>query len=503
MYKATLHDFFALILSTFDTIIETGRPICYNVVNLYHPACAARPFAEDFKIMLQRYFCTNKNFYRTVLAITLPIALQNVISLGVNVMDTVMLGQLGDLALSAANLGSQPFMILNSICFGLASGAAVLIAQYWGRRDMLRIRQLFAISLRCVLAAAAILSVAGLFFPEWCMSIFSNEAEVITAGAGYLRVLALSFVCFGFSSCYIMCLRGVEQVKISMVVYGTSFFVNVFFNYCFIFGKIGFPALGIPGAAWGTVIARVWECAVVLFYMCRIEKVVEFTPSWLFKGRSGLIGDYVKNSVPIVGNELLYGMGTAAANLIIGHMSSQFVAAASISNVVIQVISVFNWGVSNAAAVLVGKTIGEGRRHEVEKVANSLLAISFLLGLTSGILLLVCRSGIVSLYAISDEAGLLTYDLLTLLSFLQPFQTLVTTMLVGVLRGGGDVRTNFILDCGLQWIVGIPLAALAAFVWHWPPLLVFLMLRADYPFKLLIGGLRLHSGRWVRTVTRD
>lgn len=453
--------------------------------------------------MLQRYFYINKNFFLTVFSITLPIALQNIISLGVNVMDTVMLGQLGDLALTAANLGGQPFLILNSMCFGLASGAAVLIAQYWGKRDCLRIRQLFAISLRFVLLAAALLSLLGFFFPQQCLTLFTNDPSVIQAGSSYLRVLALSFVFAGFSSCYIMCLRGVEQVKISMVVYGTSFFVNVFFNYCFIFGRLGFPELGIPGAAWGTVIARIWETLVVLFYMCRIEKSVGFTPRWLFRGHSGLIGDYLKNSVPIVTNELLFGLGVAAANLIIGHMSSQFVAAMSIANVVTQLISVFNWGVSNATAVTVGKFIGEGRTKDVPRVARSLLAISLGLGLVSTVLLLAGRGLILSVYAISPEARDLTWGLLTILSLCQPLFAFICNLLVGVLRGGGDVQMNFFLDCGLQWLIGVPLAALGAFVWHLHPLAVFLLLRADYPFKLILGIMRLHSGQWVRTVTRD
>ena len=452
---------------------------------------------------LSNHFYSEPGFLRTVLAITLPIALENIISLGVNVMDTVMLGQLGDLALTAAGLGSQPFLILNSLCFGLASGAAVLIAQYWGRRDLLRIRQLFAISLRFVLGASVLLTAAGLLFPRQCLALFSSEADVIQAGASYLRVLALSFVFAGFSSCYMMCLRGVEQVKISLVVYGTSFFVNIFFNYGLIFGRLGMPALGIPGAAWGTLIARLWETALVLFYMCRVEKVVGFTPRWLLRGRSGLIGDYLKHSVPIVGNELLYGLGVAAANLIVGHMSSQFVAAMSIANIVTQLISVFNWGVSNATSVLVGKFIGEGRRDQVPRLANSLLGISLLLGLGSMVVILLGRGGILSVYAISPEAHSLAWGLLTILGICQPLFAFVCNLLVGVLRGGGDVRMNFALDCGLQWLIGVPLAALGAFVWHLHPLAVFLLLRADYPLKLLFGVWRLRSGRWIRSVTRD
>lgn len=453
--------------------------------------------------ILSRHFSVDRQFYKTALALTLPIALQNIISLGVNMMDTVMLGQLGDLAITAAGLGGQLFLILNCLCFGLASGASVLIAQYWGRQDMRRVRQLIAMSMRAVALASGIFTLAGLLAPRAVLRIFSPDAAVIEAGAGYLQVLALSFVLYGLSSCYIMCLRGVGQVRISMVVYGASFFINVFFNWCFIFGRLGFPKLGIAGAAWGTVIARGWECLAALFYMLRIEKQVGFTPRWLFKGGSGLLGDYVKNSVPVIGNELLFGLGISCGNVIIGQMSSQFVAAASIANVVTQLISVFNWGVSNATAVLLGRTIGEGHRRRAQREANSLLLVSFGLGILCMAGMLAARGPVLTLYAVSEETYALTWQLLTILALMQPVSTTSCNLLVGVLRGGGDVRTNFLLDCGMQWVMGLPLAALGAFVWHLPAGAVFFLMRSDYLIKLVLGMLRVHSGRWIRTLTRD
>lgn len=452
---------------------------------------------------LSRYLCTDKGFYKATLALTLPIALQNIISLGVNMMDTVMLGQLGDLAITAANLGGQLFLILNCLCFGLASGASVLIAQYWGKQDMLRVRQLIALSLRFVALASGLFTLAGLFAPRAILRIFSPDEAVIAAGASYLRVLALSFVLYGLSSCYIMCLRGVGQVRVSMVVYGASFFINVFFNYCFIFGRLGFPQMGIPGAAWGTVIARGWECLAALVYMLRIEKKVGFTPRWMLRGGSGLVGDYVKNSVPVVGNELLFGLGVSCGNVIIGQMSSQFVAAASIANVVTQLISVFNWGVSNATGVMIGRTIGEGHRRRAQREANSLLLVSLALGLICMVLLLAARGPVLAVYAVSEETHRIAWQLLTILALMQPINTVCCNLLVGVLRGGGDVRTNFLLDCGMQWAIGLPLAALGAFVFHCSAPAVFFLMRSDYFVKLAIGLVRVRSGRWIRTLTRD
>lgn len=451
---------------------------------------------------LSRHFSTDRQFYKTALALTLPIAMQNIISLGVNMMDTVMLGQLGDLAITAAGLGGQLFLILNCLCFGLASGASVLIAQYWGRQDMRRVRQLIALSMRFAALASGLCTLAGLLAPRAVLRIFSPDAAVIEAGASYLQVLALSFVLYGLSGCYIMCLRGVGQVRISMMVYGSSFFINVFFNWCFIFGRLGFPELGIPGAAWGTVIARAWECLVSLFYMLRIEKQVGFTPRWLFKGGSGLVGDYIKNSVPVIGNELLFGLGVSCSNVIIGQMSSQFVAASSIANLVTQLVSVFNWGVSAATAVLVGRTIGEGHRRRAQREANSLLLVSFALGIGCMLLMLAARGPVLTLYAVSEETYALTWQLLTILALTQPVSTTSCNLLVGVLRGGGDVRSNFLLDCGMQWVMGLPLGALGAFVWRLPAAAVFFLMRSDYFVKLVLGMLRVRSGRWIRTLTR-
>ena len=451
---------------------------------------------------LQRRFYTDWHFYRRVLAITLPIAVQNVINLGVNMMDIIMLGQLGDTAIAAANLGGQLFIILNVTGFGLASGAAVLIAQYWGKRDMLRIRQIFALSLRFALGAAVLFTALGRLFPVQILKIFATDAGVIREGAAYLEWLSVSFIFYSFSNCYIMCLRAVEQVKVSIAVYSASFFVNVFFNYCFIFGKLGAPALGVRGAAFGTIMARVFECGAVLVYMYRVERTVRFTPKWLLRFRSGLFGDYIRNSVPVVSNELLWALGMAVTNLTIGRMGPSFTSAVSIVNVVNNLVSVFIFGMANATAVVVGKTIGEGRLADARRAANSTVAVSVVLSLFASGLLLAGQRPIMSLYNVSELAHATALTLMTILAALQPFQAVGTVMVVGVLRGGGDVRTNLMLDSGLLWVLAIPLGLLGGFVFHWSAPVVFFCLRCDNIVKSVLGFIRLCSGRWVRVGTR-
>ena len=451
----------------------------------------------------KQYFYTDWSFYKRMLAITIPIALQNVISLGVNMMDTIMLGQLGDVAIASANLGGQLFTILDVVGFGLASGAAVLIAQYWGKRDMLRIRQIFALTLRVVLVVSSLFALVGHFLPRQVLAIYTNDPAVIASGAEYLKLLSISFVLFSFSNCYIMCLRAVEQVRISMVVYGCSFFINVFFNYCFIFGKLGAPAWGVRGAAFGTVMARLFELCATLVYMCFIEKRVCFTPRWLLQLKSGLGRDYVRNSVPVVSNELLWGVGLSVVNLTIGHMGASYTSAMSIVNVFNQLVSVFTFGMSAASAVVVGKTIGEGRIQDAKRAANSSVLVGLCLSFICMTLLLVGRPYILSLYNVSQLAHDTAFAMMTILALMQPFQAVGCVMIVGVLRGGGDVRTNLLLDSGLQWCLAIPLGLLTGFVLHWSAPAVFFCLRCDNIVKSIAGLIRLRSGKWIRVVTRE
>lgn len=450
-----------------------------------------------------KHFYTDWSFYKRMLAITIPIALQNVISLSVNMMDTVMLGQLGDVAIAASNLGGQLFTILDVLGFGMASGAAVLIAQYWGKRDLVRIRQIFALTLRIALGVSLLFALVGHFFPQQVLRIYTTDPLVIEAGSQYLRWLSFSFVLFSFSNCYIMCLRAVEQVRVSMMIYGSSFLINIFFNYCFIFGKLGAPALGVRGAALGTVLARLFELCATLVYMCFVEKRVGFTPIWLFRLKSGLLRDYIRNSVPVVSNELLWGIGMSVMNLTIGHMGPSFTSAMSIVIVFNQLVSVFVFGMSAATAVIVGKTIGEGRIQDAQRAANSSVLVSLCLSFISMTVLLVGRPYILGMYNVSQLAHDTAFAMLTILALMQPFQAVGCVMVVGVLRGGGDVRSNLILDSGLQWCLAIPLGLLTGFVLHWSAPAVFFCMRSDNLVKSILGLWRLRSGRWIRVVTKE
>lgn len=450
---------------------------------------------------LKQHFILNRAFFHTLLAIAIPIALQNLISFGVSVMDSVMLGSFGDVAIAAANLGSQPFFILMSFGFGLSSGGTVLIAQYWGKGDIVRIRKVMRISMQMVFAASLVISAVCLLAPQAILRIFTTEEAIIEAGAGYLSLVVFSYIPYSLSNNYMMSLRAVEQVKISTVIYAVSFFVNVFFNYTFIFGKFGAPRMEVRGAAVGTVFARCSELLMVLLYMYGKEKTVGFRIHDCLRFDREMVPSFARHSLPVLGNELLWGVGTTVTSVIIGRIGSVFVAANSIAGVMNQMMFITVAGVANAAAVITGKTIGEGNRGKVQRVANTLLLVSVLVGVFNCAVILLARPLFLTLYNVTPETYAAAWSILGVQAALQLVIGVDVTTIVGILRGGGDTRSAFLYDCGALWFVSLPMGVLSGLVLHWPVPLVYVCLKLDSPIKAALALRRIRSGKWVRNVT--
>lgn len=450
---------------------------------------------------LKDHFIFEKQFLLNMLAIAVPIALQNMISFGVAMMDSVMLGGLGDKAISAANLGGQPFSLLMSIGFGLSSGGSVLIAQYWGRGDVARIRTVMRLSMQIVFTASSLMTLVCLLFPQQVMGLYSNEAEIVAAAAQYLQLVALSYLPYSISNNYIMSLRAVEKVTVSAAIYGTSFFVNVFFNYVFIFGTFGAPALGVRGAAVGTILARCSELLLVTIYMYAKEDTIGFRFSDCFRLKNEMIQDYTRHSLPVLGNELLWGLGISVTAAIIGRIGSVFVTANSIAAVLNQLALVSVIGVGNAAAVITGKLIGEGRMQRAKRAANTILLGSVFVGMFNCAMIFILRPIFLSFYRITPEAYEAAYTVMGVLALLHLSLAIDITCIIGILRGGGDTKTAFAFDCGALWLVSVPMGVLSGLVWGWPVPLVYVMLKLDSPIKTILSLIRLKSGAWIRNVT--
>ena len=442
----------------------------------------------------------DRSFYKTILAIAIPIALQNIISYSVSLMDTVMLGEFGEVALSATALANQMFFIFTILCFGIAGGAIVLTSQYWGKRDTAAIQKIIAIAVKLTVAAALVFTLVVFLLPSQCMSIFTSEQPVIAAGADYLRIVSLSYLFFGVASTVLTILRSVENVKISLLIYTISFFVNVFFNYVFIFGKFGAPAMGITGAAVGTLIARITEFVLMCAYMLFVEKKIRFRLSMLSLTDHLLFSDLIRYGLPVMLNELFWSLGTSMHSVILGHMGSDIVAANSICYVLYQIGISSILGVGNASAVIVGNSIGAGRIDYAKQSVKRFEIIYLGIGIFSALLLLAVKTPFISIYDISDSTRQVAEQLMYAYAVSIFFMSFSCPMIMGILRGSGDTRFAGLTDVGCLWAC-IPLGAFAAFVLGWPALVVFSILKLDMLIKTFICLWRLRTDRWIKNVT--
>ncbi len=452
---------------------------------------------------MDKYIVKDKNFYNKMFAIAIPMVLQNLINVAVGLLDTVMLGQLGEVALSASSLGGQLGFTCMIVNLGLTSGAAVLTSQYWGREDTESIRRTMSMTYKISLGISLIFIAIALLVPEFVLTIFTKDPRVIASGAGYLRAISLTYLFSGITMSTLNMLRTVGTVKISMYIYGVSFFVNVFFNYCMIFGRFGFPRWGVVGAAVATVIARFVEMCIAVYYLLKIDSKIHFSIKDLFnKIDRGIFKIYMEYGLPVLLNETLWSLGSSAVSVIIGHMGTAFVAANSICGVMFQCITVITQGLSSAAAVIAGNTIGEGKYQQAKQQSYTIFIMSIFAGLFSCTVALLLREPLISVYNITAETQLLAREMLTVLAFVCIFTAISSINMFGTLRGGGDSKFVAVMDVGTMWVLSVPLGWLTGIKLGMPVGVVFVALRSSGISLCFVAAARIMSGKWIKDVTR-
>ncbi len=442
-----------------------------------------------------------KAFNKTVAALVIPMALQNLINVGVQSADVVMLGMVGEEALSAASLAGQVQFVLILIFFGLGSGASVLTAQYWGKKDTRSIEKVMGIAMGIAMLAATVFFVLAEAAPGMLMRLFTSEERLIEMGSGYLRLVAPSYLTTGLTVVYLNVLRSVEKVIISTVVYSVSLGANILANSVFIFGLFGVPAMGVQGAALGTTVARTVELVIVLFYMAK-NRVVRLRLRNILKPNRLLLGDFFRYAGPTTLNEMVWALGIATSTAIIGRLGAAAVAANSVGSVTRQLATVVSFGVANAAAIMVGKAIGAGQPHTAQAYAGRLTRLSVFTGSCGALVIFLARPFIVGGMNLSPLAKEYMEFVLLVVCFYVLCQSFNAVMIVGVFRGGGDPRFGLFLDGITMWGFSIVLGALGAFVFQWPAKVVLLVLLLDEAAKLPLAALRYRGRRWLKNVTR-
>lgn len=445
----------------------------------------------------------NRQFYHKVAVLVLPIAAQNLINTGISSIDVIMLGRVGEKVLSGASLGAQIHFIMSLILFGLTSGASVLMAQYWGKKDHYSIETVFGIAIKVAVVISVIFMLVAFCFPEHLMRLFTNDREVIFQGTKYLRIVSLSYPVNALTMVYLNSMRNLEKVVIATVVYLASMLTNILVNGILIFGLFGIPALGIAGAAVGTLVSRILEFIIVLVYDRKMNDVFQFHWEYLFRKSSSLWRDFLQYSAPVVANELMWGLGMSVMAAILGHMGSEATAANSVAQVGRNLATVIAFGVASAAAIMIGNTIGEGKTELARQYGKKFIVLSLVTGGFGGGLILLIRPFILSAMTLSETARQDLSFMLFLMAFYVIAQSVNTTMVVGIFRGGGDTRFGFFLDVSVMWGIGILGGALAAFVFHADVFIVIAFLLCDEEIKVPITLLRYRTYRWLKNVTRD
>ena len=442
-------------------------------------------------------------FYRQVFALVIPMALQNLINVGVTAADVLMLGRVSEKVLSGASLAGQVQFIMTLILFGTTSGATVLTAQYWGKKDTRTIEKILGMGMTIGISCAAVFTLLAEIMPETLLRIYTTDPAVISEGVKYLHIVALSYILMAATQVYLYIMRSIERVVIATIVYSVSLVCNVIVNALLIFGLFGLPKLGIMGAAIGTLTARIVELVIVIWYAKTKNREVIFHPVYMWKIDKILLKDFMVYATPVILNELMWGLGSTANTAVIGHLGSAAVAANSVAQVARQLATVVAFGVSNATAIYLGKTIGAKQFELAKAYGKCFLWLSVITGAVGGGIILVAAPIANHMMTLSSEAqGYLSF-MFFVMSYFTLCQAVNTTLVVGVFRAGGDTRFGLIMDVSTMWGCSILLGMIAAFIFHAPVQVVYILLMSDEVIKVPITVLRYRSYKWIQDVTRE
>ncbi len=442
---------------------------------------------------------TDKIFWRNTANLALPIALQNLLSSSFALVDTLMIGSLGEISVAAVGLASQIAFLLNLFLFGICSGGAVFASQAWGAKNIKSIRTTFGI----ILSAGTILAFGffamAFFAPEFCMGLLSNDPEAIGVGTRYLKIASFSYFGVMLTNVFSTVLRSTEQVKIPLFSNIAAVLMNVFFNYALIFGKFGLPQMGIEGAALATVISAITNALVIYLFSLIRREVIACKPSEMFDFGLDALKRFAHVALPVFLNEALWALGTTVCNAIFGRMGSDNFAALTISRTVENFIFVFFVGLCNACAVMIGKCIGEGNTEKAKTYSRRFLLLEPVVGVILALVLLPLRKGVLSLFDFGEASFTTAYLLLTVYCMELVLRNIPYITIVGCFRAGGDTRRGMLYDLICLWGVAIPVTYVLGLVIGADFVLTyFIMLVAEDVVKNVLCLRHFFSFKWIK-----
>ncbi len=442
----------------------------------------------------------NAAFWNTLFVVALPAAFQGIIGLGVNMLDNIMVGTLGDVALASVSLGNQFSVVMSFILNGIGGGAAVLISQYRGKGELGKARGSFSVLMQFALILAVILTAFVFLFPNTAMRIFTADAGAIKVGAEYIRIVSLSFILFAISNTLVVLFRWSEITRIGIFVSLLSLFVNLIGNYVLIFGKLGFAPMGVKGAAIATVIARFAEFLAVIIYTFCLEKRLRLKLRDFFRFEKQIWKDYFKFGLPVTFGDIQWGFVGIFKSVLVGHMGVTMTAANAIADVILQLAQIFTSGLANGAAVIIGKSVGAGDFAHTRRLSVRIQLLFAAVGVTVATGVILTRSIPPTFYNCSDEVRQLAETFLLIGGFTHIGTCYHAACFTGINRGAGDGKFVMKVDMICGWLIVLPLVYLSGFVFALPLPMVYLATRIDQCYKWLIALLRLRTDKWIHRI---
>ena len=444
----------------------------------------------------------DKEFWHSILALALPIALQNLLSSSLAMVDNLMIGRLGDIAVGAVGVSAQIAQLVNIFLFGITSGGTIFVAQYWGKKDLQGIRRTYGLVMVCCTAVSLLAAALISAFPEIVLRLYTNSEAIIAEGAKYLRIAAFSYVGIAVNLGFCTVLRSTEQVHLPVISNLISVLFNVFFNFVLIFGYLGFPRLGIQGAAIATVIASLVN-PIFIFTVSYFKKyILRARLKEMFAFPKDFIPKFASVSLPVFLNEAMWAMGVAGVNMVYGRMGESNIAALTITRTVENLAFVLIIGLCNACGVLIGKSIGKGDNEKALIYAKRFTILVPAICIVIGSAIILLRSPILSLFSLSKDALRAAMCLLLVYGLEMPLRNVPFISIVGIFRAGGDTKRGMLYDIIFLWSLSLPVAILLGLVLKWDFLVVYpiVLLVEDIP-KTFFCVRYILSKKWIHSVT--
>ena len=444
----------------------------------------------------------DKGFYKQLIKLALPLIFQQLLKVSVNAIDSIMLGRIDQFQMSAVSQANQAFFIYYCICCALSIGASVLVSQYWGKKDIETIRTINAYGIRTIVFFGTCVTILIYLFPQTFMSLYSSDAQIVALGSSYLRKVCLMYPLCGISVMIIFLCRGVEKVEIVLFANIVSYSTNILLDYLLIYGKLDFPAMGIDGVAIGTVIARSVELFICASYFLRSKDIYFEIPD-LLRTDPAIRNSLIRTTLPILGHELLWSLGTSSGSLILGQLGRDSVAGYNVTSVMYDLFASIGNGLSGAVSVIIAMLLGKGEIDTAIDRSRKILRLALCIGITLGILTFLCKDMFIGLYSLNEQSRIYARQFLTVISCIWPFSLMEMVTMVGILRAGGDGKVGFYTDMVAMWMICIPLASLFAFRLHAQPVIVVAIIKNIIVLEAISGVFRVYTNRWARNLTRD